>query len=125
VDRRQHPQLSQQDLAKLMAGDRSVLAKYNADIPASLLRRFATGGVVVRGPVSTFGPPGEAAGSTALAGHTDNEPGISLRIPGTDFNDPRNRALMNHMFRVAIAGHSANLKSSTSVLRHGRVATST
>lgn len=81
----------------------------NESRPHSAPQRFATGGTVVRGRVSTFGPPGEAAGSTALAGHSSSEPGLSLHIPGTHFSDPSNRALMGHMFRVTINGHSANL----------------
>lgn len=70
---------------------------------------FQTGGVVVRGRVSTFGPPLEAAGSTAH-GASSASAGISLRIPGTGALDSRNRALMGKMFNVSIAGHSAVLE---------------
>lgn len=69
---------------------------------------FATGGVVVRGPVSEFGPPLEGAGSTAY-GRSSADPGLSLRLPGTDFNDPRNRFMMGKWFDVSIAGHHARL----------------
>jgi hypothetical protein len=73
-------------------------------------KRYAGGGVSFSGPVSTFGPPGEAAGSTALSGHSSAEPGLSLRIPGTTWSDGRNRALMGHVFRLVVGGHSANLR---------------
>lgn len=75
----------------------------------AILPGLATGGFVVTGPVSTFGPPGEAAGTTAF-GRSSADPGLSLRIGATAFDDPRNRALMGHWFDVQIAGHRATLE---------------
>ena len=47
---------------------------------------FAQGGVNFSGPTSTFGPPGEAAGTTAF-GRSSADAGLSLRIPGTSWDD--------------------------------------
>jgi hypothetical protein len=69
----------------------------------------APGAAVITGRVSTFGPPGEPAHSTALAGHSDSEPGISLHIPGTHYADARNEQLMGHMFHVQVGRFSADL----------------
>ena len=69
---------------------------------------FAQGGVNFQGKVSTFGPPGEAAGTTAY-GRSSADAGISLRIPGTSFGDAANRALMGHLFDVSIGSHHAQL----------------
>ena len=66
-------------------------------------------GFTVTGKVSTFGPPGEPAGTTAT-GVSDANPGISLHIPGTHFSDASNVALDNHWFQVTIEGHTATLK---------------
>ena len=66
-------------------------------------------GFTVSGAVSTFGPPGEAAGTTA-SGVSDSQAGISLHIPGTSFGDPPNRALLGHWFRVTTQGHTAVLQ---------------
>lgn len=65
------------------------------------------GRVQFSGPVSTFGPPGEAAGPTAY-GRNSAQPGLSLRIPGTHWSDPQNRALMGHMFNLRVAGRQGN-----------------
>ena len=67
------------------------------------------GATVITGKVSTFGPPGEAAGGTAF-GKSSADPGIRLRIPGTFWGDARNRALMGHWFHVVINGHAADLQ---------------
>lgn len=64
---------------------------------------------ILRGKVSTFGPPLEPAGSTSLAGHTSAEPGLSLHVPGTHFSDPINLALRGSRFMTKIAGHMAEL----------------
>lgn len=74
---------------------------------------FATGGTVVRGRVSVFGPPLEAAGTTA-SGLSSSEPGIALNInPGTDsgWNNATTDAWVRNRtrFNVTIDGHSAVL----------------
>ena len=66
-------------------------------------------GFTITGKVSTFGPPGEPAGTTAT-GVSDANPGISLHLPGTHFSDAVNVALDNHYFQVTINGHAATLK---------------
>lgn len=76
-------------------------------------RRYATGGIV-SGRVSTFGPPGEAAGRTA-SGLSSSEPGIALNTaPGTDqgWNNPTTDKWVKarQPFRVSIQGHSAILR---------------
>jgi hypothetical protein len=70
----------------------------------------APGAAVITGRVSTFGPPGEPAGATASGNPGgDAAPGISLHIPGTHYSDPRNEALMGHVFHVQIGTFSADL----------------
>lgn len=101
-------------LVALVAGG---LALSAASTPPCSTTQFASlpitptsGGVVIAGKVSTFGPPGEASGPTA-SGNTggDAVPGISLHIPGTHFADPQNVRLMNHLFKVTIGNHQAIL----------------
>lgn len=75
--------------------------------PHAMAQGGVAGRVQFSGPVSTFGPPGEAAGPTAY-GRNSAQPGLSLRIPGTHWSDPRNRALMGHMFNLRVAGHQGN-----------------
>lgn len=70
---------------------------------------MASGGIV-RGPVSTFGPPGEAAGGTAY-GSSSSQPGIAVNPHGgANWNDALARSFANMVARVTVAGHSANLK---------------
>lgn len=75
---------------------------------------FASGGVIVKGKVSTFGPPGEPAGQTAFGG-SSSEAGIALNLkPGTDNSGWDNAQTQKwgsdkQVFLVQIAGHSANL----------------
>lgn len=75
---------------------------------------FASGGVVVKGKVSTFGPPGEGAGQTAFGG-SSSEAGIALNLkPGTDSSGWDNAQTQKwgeakQVFAVKIGSHSANL----------------
>ncbi len=73
------------------------------------LRRFAKGGRIT-GKVSTFGPPGEAAGPTAYGG-TSAMPGIAVNPGGTpsSWNAPEALALRGKRMRVTVAGHTAIL----------------
>jgi phage-related protein len=73
-------------------------------------KRFATGGIF-RGAVSTFGPPGEAAGTTAYGG-TDDAPGIAINPgPGTgDWNSALAISLAKKWFDVSIGSHKARLQ---------------
>jgi hypothetical protein len=69
---------------------------------------FAAGGIV-KGRVSTFGPPGEGAGKTA-SGVSSSTPGIALNLkPGTDAgwdNATTNRWVRDRQaFTVSIGGH--------------------
>lgn len=71
---------------------------------------MAQGGLVVKGPVSTFGPPGEPAGGTAY-GSSSSQPGIAVNPHGGGaWNDALARSLAGHIAKVIIAGHQANLK---------------
>jgi hypothetical protein len=60
--------------------------------------RYCRGGPVFAGLVSTFGPPGEGAGTTAT-GVSSSEPGIAIY----------NSATLGATFRVTIGGHTATL----------------
>lgn len=73
------------------------------------IKSFAAGGTVVSGKVSTFGPPGEAAGSTAF-GRSSADPGLSLRMGSSSFGDSVNRNLMGHWFDTVIGSHRATLQ---------------
>jgi TP901 family phage tail tape measure protein len=63
-----------------------------------ILGRFAKGGLV-SGKVSTFGPPGEGAGTTAS--------GVSSSLPGIAIY---NQSTLGDWFKVKIGTHSALLK---------------
>lgn len=76
-----------------------------AETLATQLPHFATGGVV-SGKVSTFGPPGEGAGTTAT-GVSSSAAGIALR-PGATYQT--GRALLGKLFQVRIGHHLATLK---------------
>lgn len=74
---------------------------------------FATGGTVVRGRVSVFGPPLEPAGTTA-SGLSSSAAGLALNInPGTDsgWNNATTDKWVRdrQLFAVSIGGHSAVL----------------
>lgn len=67
-------------------------------------------GVSFSGPVSTFGPPGEAAGTTAYGGSSSTA-GLALNPDGgSNWNDAKARALAGKLFHVEVAGHSGNFK---------------
>ena len=66
---------------------------------------FRTGGVVT-GKVSTFGPPNEAAGTTA-SGVTSASRGIAVR-PGATWQS--GKATLGQYWQVSIAGHTGTLK---------------
>lgn len=67
-------------------------------------------GVSFSGPVSTFGPPGEAAGTTAYGG-SSSMAGLALNPHGgSNWNDSTARALAGKLFHVEVAGHSGNFK---------------
>jgi len=67
-------------------------------------------GVSFSGPVSTFGPPGEAAGTTAYGGSSSSA-GLALNPDGgSNWNDAKARALAGKLFHVEVAGHSGNFK---------------
>ena len=67
------------------------------------------GGRHFRGRVSTFGPPDEAAGSTAY-GHSSAEAGIAIDpTPPGGWDSQLARSLAGHVFRVTIGSHSAAL----------------
>lgn len=72
---------------------------------ASQAPHFAAGGVV-RGKVSTFGPPLEAAGRTAT-GSSSRFAGVAVR-PGATFES--GRQYLNGFWQVQIAGRTAVLK---------------
>jgi len=61
--------------------------------------RYCLGGPVFAGRVSSFGPPGEGAGTTA-SGVSSAEPGIALYNQGT----------LGSLFRVTVGGRSATLR---------------
>lgn len=87
-----------------VGGLNGVFTKYNKP------NYMASGGYVVRGPVSTFGPPGEPAGGTAY-GSSSSAPGIAVNPDGGgNWNDALARSLAGKIAKVLIAGHSANLK---------------
>jgi len=70
----------------------------------------AATGLRIRGPVSTFGPPGEAAGGTAY-GKSSSEAGIAVNPHGGgNWNDALAQSLAMKVARVSIGGHSANLR---------------
>lgn len=70
----------------------------------------AATGLRIRGPVSTFGPPGEPAGGTAY-GRSSSEAGIAVNPHGGgNWNDALARSLALQVARVVVAGHSANLR---------------
>lgn len=69
------------------------------------LPHFAEGGIV-RGKVSTFGPPLERAGTTA-SGASSSEAGVAVR-PGATFES--GRATLGQRWLVSIRGHEAVLK---------------
>lgn len=79
-----------------------------------LKKGFAEGGVIVKGKVSTFGPPMEGAGTTAFGG-SSSEAGIALNLrPGTDRSGWDNAQTQKwgenkQLFAVEVAGHKANL----------------
>ncbi len=66
--------------------------------------------LTITGPVSTFGPPGEAAGQTAYGG-SSSQAGIALNpSPPDGWNSALAQSLAGKLFRVAIGAHSAVLK---------------
>jgi hypothetical protein len=70
----------------------------------------AATGLRVRGPVSTFGPPGEPAGGTAY-GKSSSEAGIAVNPHGGgNWNDALAQSLAMKVARISIAGHSADLR---------------
>lgn len=71
--------------------------------------RMASGGFV-QGKISTFGPPGEAAGPTAYGG-SSAQAGIAVNPGGTptSWNAPEALALRGKRMRVTVAGHTAIL----------------
>lgn len=71
---------------------------------------YARGGTI-RGKVSTFGPPGEAAGSTAY-GFSSADPGIAVNPKGgrNTWNDAEARSYGKKMMHVQIGGKGALLR---------------
>jgi hypothetical protein len=67
---------------------------------------FAAGGLVVRGKVSTFGPPNEPAAQTAT-GVSDSLPGVAIR-PGATYGS--GQPYKGKMWRISIGGHTGTLK---------------
>lgn len=67
---------------------------------------FASGGTVVRGRVSTFGPPNEGAAKTA-SGVSDSTAGVAIR-PGATYQS--GEATLGRIWNISIGGHSASLK---------------
>jgi len=66
--------------------------------------------LTITGPVSTFGPPGEGAGTTAYGG-SSADAGIALNpSPPDGWNGALAQSLAGKLFHVAVAGHQANLK---------------
>jgi hypothetical protein len=80
-------------------------------------------GLSFSGPASTFGPPNEAAATTAYGGST-TLPGVALNPHGGgNWNDTLARSLAGKAFRIEGAGHSAVLKvidkGPSAIGRHG------
>lgn len=70
----------------------------------------AAKGLAVTGPVSTFGPPTEAAGPTAYGG-SSSAAGIAINPHGgSGWNDALANSLAGKLFNVSIGAHSAVLK---------------
>lgn len=77
--------------------------------PASVLAMQAphfAGGGVVRGRVSTFGPPGEKAGTTA-SGVSSSLAGVAIR-PGATWQT--GKTTLGKFWQITIGGHTAILK---------------
>jgi D-alanyl-D-alanine carboxypeptidase len=67
---------------------------------------FQKGGEVVRGKVSTFGPPGEAAGSTA-SGASSSQAGVAIR-PGETWQS--GKPTLGRTWLIQIGGHTGPLQ---------------
>jgi|GEM_PF-1372195 len=105
------PIMARPGAAVITASGQAMMAA-GASIDQALLRQaphFAAGGTV-RGKVSTFGPPLEAAGETAY-GKSSSQPGIAVNphMGRTTWNDAAARALAGLVAVVTIAGHTARL----------------
>jgi hypothetical protein len=94
--------------AAVVTGHGQAMMAMGASLQQALdyqLPHFAAGGSV-RGRVSTFGPPTEAAGRTA-SGVSSANPGIALY----DTKKPGGRGpTLGHLFDVTIGGHKATLR---------------
>ena len=94
--------------AAVLTGDGQSRMSAGASIAEAIATQaphFAAGGIV-RGKVSTFGPPTEPRGKTA-SGATSGARGVAIR-PGATYQS--GRSTLGQYWRITIAGHSGALK---------------
>jgi hypothetical protein len=95
--------------AAVLTGDGQQMMSEGASMSEAVARQaphFRAGGLVVKGRVSTFGPPNEAAAQTAT-GVSDSEPGVAIR-PGATYQS--GEPYKGRLWQISIKGHVGNLK---------------